>query len=84
MFLHLQSEGLQRLLIERLVFEQQLRRILEHFLILFQDHAGMAKGVLDDCAHGLIDLARRIFAVSSCWRRHTRHYAEEGRRFVLV
>ena len=84
MFLHLQSERLQRILIERLVFEQQLCRILKHFVILFQDCAGTAEGILDDCTHRLVDLARCILAVSSCWLRDARHGAEEGRRFVLV
>src|SRR6516164_2677156 len=78
-FLHLQSKRFQRLLIERLVLEQKFCRLLKDFMILFQDCAGTAKSIFDDRAHRLVNLARCILAVSSCWRGDARQYAKEGR-----
>src|SRR6516165_9562823 len=83
-FLHLQREWFQRLLIERLVLEQKFCRLIKNVVILFQDCAGTVKGILDYRAYRLVDLARCILAVSSCWLRDAGQCAEEGRRLVLI
>jgi hypothetical protein len=76
--LHLHSKGLERILIEGFVLEQQLCRLLKNFVILFQNCAGTAKGILNDRSHRLVDLACCILAISSCWLGNTGKTPRKG------